>query len=326
MSGATYRISDVTLSSDIALPELPEVVEPADWSFVVARRKLISSRPAWFHYWRTPGETRSLSFARHEGGYLLRFHGRADFAIDLARRSIVGWRRPPATLTTLRHMLLDQIMPLVLSRDRLVLHASAVVTPSGAAAFVGFTGSGKSTLGAALATAGFPLLTDDCLVIERSRRGFLARPLYLGARLWPDSIRAVGARRGRSGPLGDHTRKRRLDATRLACRSEAMPLRRLFILERPDQRSPRADLVLTRARGAEAYPGSAIAPAFAASLDLRGRRRHDPTERPAHTGRASRARHPAEYCRALSARKSRACPCREASRPRRDYSVDRSTK
>jgi len=252
MSGATYRISDVTLSSDIALPELPEVVEPADWSFVVARRKLISSRPAWFHYWRTPGETRSLSFARHEGGYLLRFHGRADFAIDLARRSIVGWRRPPATLTTLRHMLLDQIMPLVLSRDRLVLHASAVVTPSGAAAFVGFTGSGKSTLGAALATAGFPLLTDDCLVIERSRRGFLARPLYLGARLWPDSIRAVGARRGRSGPLGDHTRKRRLDATRLACRSEAMPLRRLFILERPDQRSPRADLVLTRALGAEA--------------------------------------------------------------------------
>ena len=93
----------------------------------------------------------------------------------------------------MRHLLLDQVMPLVLSRDRLVLHASAVATPAGAAAFIGFTGAGKSTLAASLSAAGFPILSDDCLVIERDGRGFLARPFYPGARLWPDSVHAVGA-------------------------------------------------------------------------------------------------------------------------------------
>src|SRR6266511_3446308 len=138
MSGGIYRIGNVTLSSDIAIPELAETAGRPDWTFSVARRRVAISRPQWFHRWRNPGETPSLSFGRCASGYLLRFHGRADFAIDPGRRSIVGWRRAPATPTTLRHLLLDQIMPLVLSRDRLVLHASAVATPRGAAAFVGF--------------------------------------------------------------------------------------------------------------------------------------------------------------------------------------------
>jgi hypothetical protein len=252
MSGGTYRISDVALSSEIAMPELPAVADPPEWTFTVARRLLATAPPAWFHRWRNPGETPTLSFSRCANGYLLRFHGRADFAIDFARRSIVGWRRRPATLTTLRHLLIDQIMPLVFSRDRLVLHASAVATPSGAAAFVGFTGSGKSTLAAALAAGGFPILTDDCLVIERSRRGLLARPLYPGARLWPDSVRAVGASLRSSLPVAHYTRKRRLDARHVSCQSGALPLSRVFVLDRPAKHHAHQRLALTRLRGADA--------------------------------------------------------------------------
>lgn len=252
MSRGTYRISDVTLSSDIAMPELAAVADLPEWTFTVARRRLATAPPAWFHRWRNPGERPTLSFSRRANGYLLRFHGRADFAIDFGSRSIVGWRRRPATLTTLRHLLIDQIVPLVLSRDRLVLHASAVATPSGAAAFVGCTGSGKSTLAAALAAAGFPLVTDDCLVIERSRRGFLARPFYPGARLWPDSVRAVGASPRSSLPVAHYTRKRRLDASHFTCQSEALPLSRLFVLDRPAKHQARQPLALTRLRGVDA--------------------------------------------------------------------------
>jgi hypothetical protein len=252
MSRGTYRISDVTLSSAIAMPELPAVADPPEWTFTVARRRLTTAAPVWFHRWRNPGEGPTLSFSRHTSGYLLRFHGRADFTIDFATRSIVGWRRGPATITTLRHLLIDQIVPLVLSRDRLVLHASSVATPSGAAAFIGFTGSGKSTLAAALAARGFPILTDDCLVIERSRRGFLVRPFYPGARLWPDSVRAVGVTLRSSRPVAHYTRKRRLDASHVACQSEALTLNRIFVLDRPARHHARQPLALTRLRGADA--------------------------------------------------------------------------
>lgn len=252
MSRGTYRISDVALSSEIAMPELPPVAEPPDWTFSLASRRLSTGAPVWFHRWRNPGEPPTLSFSRSAHGYLLRFHGRCDFAIDPARRSIVGWRRRPATLTTLRHLLIDQIMPLVLSRDRLVLHASAVATPSGAVAFVGFTGSGKSTLAASLAACGFPLLTDDCLVVERSRRGFLARPFYPGVRLCHDSVRAVGASLRSSLPVAHDTRKRRLDASHLPCQADVLPLRRIFVLERPSNHDTRRQMSMTRLRGADA--------------------------------------------------------------------------
>jgi hypothetical protein len=252
MNGGTYRISNVALASDIAMPELPEIAGPPEWTFTVASRRLAHSRPAWFHRWRSPGETPTLSFSRRADGYLLRFHGRCDYAIDFAARSIAGWRRKAATMTTLRHLLIDQVMPLVLSRDRLVLHASAVATPFGAAAFVGFTGSGKSTIAASLAAAGFPLLTDDCLVIERAREGFLARPFYPGARLWPDSVRAVGGSLRGSGPVAPYTRKRRLDSSQLACQADALPLCRLFVLDPPAQHRPSHPLALTRLRGADA--------------------------------------------------------------------------
>jgi len=143
-------------------------------------------------------------------------------------------------------------MPLVLSRDRLVLHASAVATPRGAAAFVGFTGSGKSTLAASLSACGFPLLTDDCLVVEPSRRGLLARPFYPGARLWPDAVRAVGASLTSSLPVAHYTRKRRLDATHLSCQATALPLSQLFILDRPAAHDRCRPVTVTRLRGAEA--------------------------------------------------------------------------
>jgi hypothetical protein len=252
MSGGRYRISDIVLSSDIAVPELEAVGDAPDWHFTLSDRRPVTARPQWFHRWRNPGEGPMLSFGRVPAGYLLRFHGRADFAIDFASRAIVGWRRPKATLATLRHLLIDQVVPLVLSRDRLVLHASAVATPSGAVAFVGYTGAGKSTLAAALAIGGLPILADDCLVVEPARRGFVARPFYPGVRLWADSVRAVGASPRASAPVAHYTRKRRLDARDLSCESRAVPLRRIFVLDRPAKPRQNTPLLLTRLRGVDA--------------------------------------------------------------------------
>ena len=248
MSARTYEISGVTLASEIAMPELaPSGSAAPGWTFTIAASRVAPQAAPWFHVWRAAGGRPVVSFGRHASGYLLRFHGKADFVVDLDTASIVCWRRTRANLATVRHLLLDQVMPLVLSRDsRLVLHAAAVSTPRGAVAFVGPTGSGKSTLATAVAALGFPLLCDDCLVVEPSVRGFLAGSFYPGARLYPDSVRAVGMTDVPSLRVAEFSTKRRIVSTRLPYLGDSAPLARVFMLDGRPQRQAREALHVTR--------------------------------------------------------------------------------
>lgn len=238
----------MVLSADIALPELtPAGAVVADWTFGMSDGRLAPAPAAWFHSWRALNGRRVASFGRCTRGYHLRFHGKADFLIDRGARSIVCWRRRAVTLTTVRHLLLDQVMPLVLSGDsRLVLHAAAVVTPRGAIAFAGPSGSGKSTLATAVAALGFPLLCDDCLVVKPGKHGFLAGPFYPGARLYPDSVRALGMTGLPSLRVAAYTRKRRIAMSPLLQPGASTPLAYVFVL---DGRAPHRaveTLALTR--------------------------------------------------------------------------------
>lgn len=268
MRAVTYGISGLALRSAIALPELEAVGDEADWTFSLTERSFAARSSSWFQQWTLPGGRRSVSFARHRNGYLVRFHGLADFTIDFPQRSIVCARRRHTRISTLRHLLLDQVIPLVLSRDRrLVLHASAVAMPAGAVAFAGPSGSGKSTLAAALAAGGFPLLTDDCLVVEPSCREFVARPFYPGARLWPDSVRAVGRSAAPLLPVAHYTRKRRIAPPHLPYREESVRLAGVFVLDGPPRRrADRQELTVTSLSRREALVAM-IACTFHLDLD-----------------------------------------------------------
>ncbi len=65
-------------------------------------------------------------------------------------------------------------------------HASAAAVNGHAVAFVSRHGGGKSGLAAAMIQAGFPLLTDDLLVLEEREGRWEARPSYPEMRMWPD--------------------------------------------------------------------------------------------------------------------------------------------
>ena len=67
-----------------------------------------------------------------------------------------------------------------------VLHASAVIVEDRAVAFLSTNKGGKSSLAAILMQAGYPLLTDDILPLERYGEKFLGRPGYPQMRMWPD--------------------------------------------------------------------------------------------------------------------------------------------
>jgi hypothetical protein len=155
----------------------------------------------------------------------------------------------------LRHLLLDQVIPLALSLQfQPVLHASAVVTPWGAVAFLGQSGRGKSTTAIHLARQGWPLLSDDGLVLESRSDGFLAFPSYPAVRLWPDT---AGPLLGdllpeALAPASDSTKRRlRLPAS-VPVASQPTGLKALFLLEREAARADTVGPTLAPVSGPEA--------------------------------------------------------------------------
>ena len=141
---------------------------------------------------------------------MLSFPNLADFVVDRSGSQIVCCNASgDATIQTIRHLLIDQVLPLIVNlRGREALHATAVATQKGICAFTGLAGSGKSTLAASFVLSGYPLVCDDCLAVAE-RKTIMALPGYPGLRLWDDSIRGVGATSRNLKPVAHYTGKSR---------------------------------------------------------------------------------------------------------------------
>jgi hypothetical protein len=176
-----------------------------------------------------------FAIGRWRGGYLLRFTDMADFSVSSDGRRIVVDRADDLPVETLRHLLIDMVLPLALSRrGRFSLHASAVHLPGiGAVGFVGETGRGKSTFAAALAARGGRLLADDCLAIDFVNGAPWAVPAYPGLRLWPSLAARSLLTTGPSTRVAHYSRKRRLHRAAVPYHGRPSPLRALFLLSPP---------------------------------------------------------------------------------------------
>ena len=115
-------------------------------------------------------------------------------------------------------------------RGIICLHASVVEIDGHAIALLGPSGSGKSTMATAMALKGYPILSDDILVVKPSLVPYHAQPGYPGVRLCPDSLAILLKNDGgalRLTPAGD---KRYLELPRFGCRfrNEARPLAAVY--------------------------------------------------------------------------------------------------
>lgn len=80
-------------------------------------------------------------------------------------------------MPTWQRMLIAQALPFAAVLNGLeVLHASAVTIGKGAVAFVGWSGSGKTSLALALCRRGAGFLTDDVLAVERMGDKLIGHP------------------------------------------------------------------------------------------------------------------------------------------------------
>jgi hypothetical protein len=131
--------------------------------------------------------------------YRLTYDDGVDFIIGRAADAIwVNWSAD-RSLSDVPSLLLGPVIGILLRlRGLTSLHASAVAIDGRAVLFVGSQGAGKSTLAAAFATWGVPVLADDTIVLRDQCGTWMASPGYPRLRLWPAAAEAFV---GRAGPL-----------------------------------------------------------------------------------------------------------------------------
>jgi len=193
-----------------------------------------------FHEWTSPDGSPWLSFYRQDTNYLLRFAGLADFEVSTDGRDVRCWPAPNVSDETIRHLHLNQVTPLALSRQgRLVFHASAVAIDECAIAFAGTSGRGKSTLAASFATNATPFLTDDGLLVESTDGQWRIVPSHPSIRLWDDSQEALLAAGATMAPPVQFTTKSRfLAGGEIAFCDESRPFERMYFLGEGQSSAP----------------------------------------------------------------------------------------
>jgi hypothetical protein len=246
-----YRFCGHTIVSTIDLPLRPGAgsLETACTIERGPSGERAAASPDWFHHWRFGRQPPWLSFARVDEGYLLRFPSLADFHVSGDGAFIRACPSPALPDDTLRHLLVDQVLPLALSRrGRVLLHASAVhLRATGTVAFVGPAGRGKSTLAAALGSRGGRILCDDCLALEPCAGGAQALPAYPGLRLWPDAASRLGPAGLRDEGVAHYTAKRRVSGGLLGFHPRPSPLRALFLISERGAEGPTVSIRRCRA-------------------------------------------------------------------------------
>jgi hypothetical protein len=192
----------------------------------------------------TCGRPEAISWHPNGGdGFRLRYDDGTVFIVD--ERGSRIWATWPKTLTLedTAVYLLGPVLAFVLRlRGITGLHASAISVNGRAVALIGPSGVGKSTTAAAFAGRGFPVLSDDLLVLEEQHDSVIAHPGYPRLRLWPDAARILDSAPATLPRLTPNWDKCYMDLQINGCRFERQPrpLSAIYLLDgcRDDPAAP----------------------------------------------------------------------------------------
>lgn len=211
-----HRYAGLRLASSLSLPELPCLPTEGDADFVIETfdSTVIPATGSidWQHDFTDSRGAHAFRCFRVGDAYGFDFPTIAQAWVTADNRIALS-RGFESSLESLRHILLDQVLPRVLAqRGHLVMHGAAVHTAQGRTLLmIGDSGMGKSTLAAAFAGAGAQVLSDDGVLLDFAGEGVRAIACYSGLRLWPDSLTTVMAERAaESTPMSHYNDKRRL--------------------------------------------------------------------------------------------------------------------
>jgi len=186
------------------------------------------------------GEPALRIFKVDQGAFVrLAYEDGTQFWLDGKRENIWATWPPASCIENTASYLLGPILGLLLRlRGVTCLHASAVAFEDRSVAFVGQTGSGKSTTAAAFAQQGYGVISDDIVALEEREGALHVMPAYPHLCLWPESVKMLYDSQEALPRLIPDWDKRRLalgdQGTRFE--SRALPLGAIYVLSerRPD--------------------------------------------------------------------------------------------
>ncbi len=251
---AVYRFFARAIESSFPIPELrPAAGCRADIQIRIA------SPPCQFGIFlrnlELPDGTRWARLRRRDSSFQLEFPDTTIFEIGADGQTIVCSPCSSLPRGTLRHLLLNQVLPFAFAQGgAVVLHASGVVVDQRTVAFLGPAGFGKSTLAASLGSH-FPVISDDALLLTENGGEIEAVGSYADLRLWADSVAQLIPRAATKKVLAHFSDKRHTNGDGVF-RFEVHPKRltRLYRLSPGDQLGiesiPPADAVVELLRHA----------------------------------------------------------------------------
>jgi hypothetical protein len=179
-----------------------------------------------------PDKGRRLQYASlSDGAYYLIWPGLFEFLISSDGRRIFCRQHGKSSWEAFQTYLFGQVLSFALLKQGIEsLHCTALVTEQGAVGFIADCGQGKSSLAAAFLKAGYPLLTDDLLVVREENGGFLAYPSFARIKLFPRVARAFLGERVTGVTMNPYTKKLIIPLDpELSCAIPA-PLKAIFVL------------------------------------------------------------------------------------------------
>ena len=206
-----YTYCNLNVVSNIAISELPQTNNNTGLSFHLESALPRLIEPPWLYHLTSPSGEIILFYGYQDSYHWLRFPSLADFRISANTNNISCHPLTKIPEETIRHLLLDQVLPRCLAyQGKIMIHASAVLHEQGIILFLGDSGAGKSTLAGNFHQAGYPALSDDCLWIKESKDQVVAVPSYGGLRLRSDSLEALFTTEQTTYSMAHYSTKKRV--------------------------------------------------------------------------------------------------------------------
>jgi hypothetical protein len=184
----SYHAYGIPIRSDLRFPlkETPAPLEPTVELFLggplyfreALRGRVVSPDPeSWCEYLTLP-----------EGSVYVRWPDLFEFLVSPDGRRIAYNPLSESSLLAFETYLLSMVLSYALLKlGYEVLHATGVIVDGEALALLGPSGHGKSTLAAAFLSAGYPVLTDDLLVLMETPEGIMIPPGIPRIKLFPET-------------------------------------------------------------------------------------------------------------------------------------------
>lgn len=233
------HVFGISVTSNISIPDLPAGSPPRG----TPRTTLGRAEPEELRReWPARGAERLIGRVHPDGRLMMAVERHEDVGFHVwaprygrhlvsSDGSKVRSALPAVAAWRWERLLFAQVLPLAAAlRGRELFHASAVALGTSAFAFVGLSGSGKSSLAAHLVARGATLVTDDVLALEPTPDGVLAHP---GAKLVGVARHELDAMSGRGqARLGRRLGKADKVYLSAPIAARPLPLRGLYYLTR----------------------------------------------------------------------------------------------